>query len=83
MTNNKNDKTFEENLDELQKIVDNLQQGEVPLEEAMDQFQKGINLSKILEKTLSEAEKKLTKVMTADGQETTFQLDTKESSEEQ
>ncbi|MCO6543040.1 MAG: exodeoxyribonuclease VII small subunit [Lactobacillus sp.] len=82
MTNNKNDKTFEENLDELQKIVDNLQQGEVPLEEAMDQFQKGINLSKILEKTLSEAEKKLTKVMTADGQETTFQLDTKESSEE-
>lgn len=76
------DKTFEENLEELQKIVDRLQQGDVPLEEAMKQFQKGVKLSQKLEKTLSEAENKLTKVMTADGQEKDFHLSDKESSQE-
>lgn len=76
------DKTFEENLEELQKIVDRLQQGDVPLEEAMKQFQKGVKLSQKLEKTLSEAENKLTKVMTADGQENDFHLSDKESSQE-
>ena len=48
MTENK---TFEENLEELQQIVDRLQQGDVPLEEAMNQFQKGVKLSQKLEKT--------------------------------
>ncbi|KJY49177.1 Exodeoxyribonuclease 7 small subunit [Bombilactobacillus mellis] len=79
MTENK---TFEENLEELQQIVDRLQQGDVPLEEAMNQFQKGVKLSQKLEKTLSEAENKLTKVMTADGQEQDFHLADKESSQE-
>ena len=79
MTENK---TFEENLEELQQIVDRLQQGDVPLEEAMNQFQKGVKLSQKLEKTLSEAENKLTKVMTADGQEQDFYLEDKESSQE-
>lgn len=79
MTENK---TFEENLEELQQIVDRLQQGDVPLEEAMNQFQKGVKLSQKLEKTLSEAENKLTKVMTADGQKQDFHLEDKESSQE-
>ena len=79
MTENK---TLEENLEELQQIVDRLQQGDVPLEEAMNQFQKGVKLSQKLEKTLSEAENKLTKVMTADGQEQDFHLEDKESSQE-
>lgn len=79
MTENK---TFEENLEELQQIVDRLQQGDVPLEEAMNQFQKGVKLSQKLEKTLSEAENKLTKVMTTDGQEQDFHLEDKESSQE-
>lgn len=79
MTENK---TFEENLEELQQIVDRLQQGDVPLEEAMNQFQKGVKLSQKLEKTLSEAENKLTKVMNADGQEQDFHLADKESSQE-
>ncbi|MBA1435140.1 exodeoxyribonuclease VII small subunit [Bombilactobacillus bombi] len=77
-----NKKTFEENLTELQQIVDELQQGDVPLEKAMTQFQKGVQLSQTLEKTLSEAEKKLTQVMTADGQESDFQLNNQESSDQ-
>lgn len=38
--------TFEESLEELEKIVARLEQGDVPLEEALDAFQKGMDLSK-------------------------------------
>lgn len=62
-------KTFEENLADLEAIVSNLESGNVPLEEAMEKFKKGVTLSKELEKTLSDAEATVTKIMTKDGQE--------------
>lgn len=66
----KDKKTFEENLVALEEIVTKLEQGDVPLEEALAEFQKGMILSKDLQKTLTEAEKTLVKVMQADGTET-------------
>ncbi|MTC89927.1 exodeoxyribonuclease VII small subunit [Streptococcus uberis] len=62
-------KTFEERLQELETIVSKLESGEVPLEEAIAEFQKGMILSKDLQKTLQNAEKTLVKVMQADGSE--------------
>ncbi|HEP1426717.1 TPA: exodeoxyribonuclease VII small subunit [Streptococcus pyogenes] len=62
-------KTFEENLQDLETIVNKLENGDVPLEEAISEFQKGMLLSKELQKTLQEAEKTLVKVMQADGTE--------------
>ncbi|MGT2749321.1 exodeoxyribonuclease VII small subunit [Streptococcus caviae] len=67
MSNKK--KTFEENLQELEEIVGKLENGDVPLEEAIAEFQKGMVLSKDLQKTLESAEKTLVKVMQADGSE--------------
>ncbi|HFH9833818.1 TPA: exodeoxyribonuclease VII small subunit [Streptococcus suis] len=66
----KQTKTFEENLAELEGIVTKLERGDVALEEALAEFQKGMVLSKDLQKTLAEAEKTLVKVMQADGSET-------------
>lgn len=63
----KQTKTFEENLAELEGIVTKLERGDVALEEALAEFQKGMVLSKDLQKTLAEAEKTLVKVMQADG----------------
>ena len=63
-------KTFEENLAELEAVVTRLEQGDVALEEALSEFQKGMQLSKSLQKTLKEAEETLVKVMQADGTET-------------
>lgn len=68
-------KTFEENLADLEAIVQNLESGNVPLEEAMEKFKKGVTLSKELEKTLSEAEETVTKIMTKDGQEVNMKND--------
>ena len=62
-------KTFEENLQDLEAIVTKLENGDVPLEEAIAEFQKGMVLSKDLQNTLEDAEKTLVKVMQADGSE--------------
>ena len=63
-------KTFEENLQDLEAIVTKLETGDVALEDAIAEFQKGMALSKELQNTLEDAEKTLVKVMQADGTET-------------
>ena len=64
------EKKFEDNLADLEAIVQKLESGQVPLEEAISEFQKGMKLSKELQETLDQAEKTLVKVMQADGSET-------------
>jgi exodeoxyribonuclease VII small subunit len=68
------EKTFEENLQDLQQVVSNLEQGDIPLEKALTEFQKGIKLSSELQETLKNAEKTLTKVMQDNGEETNLDL---------
>ncbi|OJG30642.1 hypothetical protein RU99_GL000429 [Enterococcus casseliflavus] len=50
-----------------------MEQGDVPLEEALDAFQKGMVLSKQCKDTLSKAEKSLTKMMTESNEEVPFE----------
>lgn len=64
------EKKFEENLADLEVIVQKLENGDVALEEAIAEFQKGMKLSKELQASLDKAEKTLVKVMQADGTET-------------
>ena len=59
-------RTFEQSLARLEKIVDSLEQGETPLESAIELYEEGIALSKECMETLSKAElrvKKLNKDM--------------------
>ncbi|KTF20234.1 exodeoxyribonuclease VII small subunit [Streptococcus gordonii] len=64
------EKKFEENLADLEVIVQKLENGDVALEEAIAEFQKGMKLSKELQASIDKAEKTLVKVMQADGTET-------------
>ncbi|AWZ38147.1 exodeoxyribonuclease VII small subunit [Ligilactobacillus murinus] len=68
-----NNLTFEQELQMLEAIVGKLEQGDVPLEEALAQFQKGVALSKKLQETLQNAEDTLTKVINEEGQEVIFE----------
>ena len=68
-----NEKTFEQQLQELEQIVNNLEKGTVPLEEAMAQFKEGIDLSNTLQKTLNDAEETLTKVINSNGEEEIYE----------
>lgn len=65
--------TFEENLATLETIVAQLEQGDMPLEQALTQFQKGVALSKELQTTLQDAEKTLTTMMNDSDQEVAFE----------
>ena len=54
--------TFEQDMKNLEEIVKKLEQGDIPLEEAVEKFKQGIDLSKKLQNTLLQAEETLTKV---------------------
>ncbi|MCT7885586.1 MAG: exodeoxyribonuclease VII small subunit, partial [Lactobacillus iners] len=65
MSDQKN--TFEEQLKQLQDIVTKLEGGNVPLEDALNQFQEGVKLSRELEQKLNDAEKIVAKLIDKDG----------------
>ncbi|MCC5894595.1 MAG: exodeoxyribonuclease VII small subunit [Alkalibacterium sp.] len=50
-------------MKELEIIVQQLEQGDVPLEEALDQFQEGIKLSRYCKGIVEDAEKTVTKMV--------------------
>jgi exodeoxyribonuclease VII small subunit len=51
--------SFEEALQNLEKIVKELETGEVPLEQAIARFQEGMRLAKICREKLDQAEQKI------------------------
>ena len=67
------EQTFEESLNALEEIVQRLERGDVPLEEALAAFQEGMALSKQCQDTLEKAEKTLTKMMTENNEEIVFE----------
>lgn len=62
---NKENKTFEENLQRLEQIVRAMERGDVALEESLKLFQEGTELVRNCGKLLDEAELQVKKVMTA------------------
>jgi exodeoxyribonuclease VII small subunit len=61
-------KTFEQNLDELEKIVKQLEDGDLPLEESLKLFESGVRLSRECRERLTNAERRIEILMKdADG----------------
>ncbi len=60
--NSKNIK-FEEALAELESVVDKLQNGDLPLEDAIEEFQRGTELSKICLEKLNAAKAAVQKLV--------------------
>jgi exodeoxyribonuclease VII small subunit len=50
---------FEAALAELESIVQRLEQGELPLEESLRQFERGVALTRSCQKALRQAEQKI------------------------
>lgn len=55
----KKEKKFEDELKELEEIVRNLENGDLNLDEAIKEFEKGMKISKECTKKLDLAEKKI------------------------
>ena len=56
-------KTFEQAMKQLEKIVQDLESGDMPLEKAIKTFEEGIRLSKFCSEKLDETEKRITILM--------------------
>ena len=50
---------FEKDLEKLEEIVGALEEGELPLDDALKRFEEGVKLAKRCEKALADAEKKI------------------------
>lgn len=62
---------FEEAMKELEAVVSQIESGTKGLDESVELFEKGIELSKSCQKMLDSAEKKV-RVLMADGSEVDF-----------
>ncbi len=59
--------SFEAGLDELEKIVRELESGDLPLERSLALFEKGMALSQACRKQLEEAESRVELLLKKDG----------------
>jgi exodeoxyribonuclease VII small subunit len=68
MADNKDNlKDFEKSLQHLEKIVSNMESGELGLEESLEQFEKGIKLAKNCQDTLVNAELRVEQLVEKNG----------------
>jgi exodeoxyribonuclease VII small subunit len=56
-------KTFETSLEELERIVRELEQGELPLEKSLELFEQGVKLSRECQDRLNQAERRIEVLM--------------------
>lgn len=61
-------KSFEEQMENLEKIVAELENGNLNLDESVNKFEEGIKISKECNKILEEAEKKITILVSENGE---------------
>jgi exodeoxyribonuclease VII small subunit len=67
---------FEESLEQLEKLVEELEGGELDLDEALKRFEKGVKLSGALNASLEEANRKVEKlILSASGEARSEPLD--------
>jgi exodeoxyribonuclease VII small subunit len=50
---------FEASLAELEQLVERMEQGNLPLEESLKLFERGVQLTRICQKALKDAEQKV------------------------
>ena len=61
------EKSFEENMEQLEKIVTELEKGDLNLDESVKKFEQGMKISKKCNDILENAEKKITILLEKNG----------------
>lgn len=67
--------TFEESLEKLESIVKKLESGEVPLDDAINEFNTAMKLAKSCDEKLKSAEEAITKIINPDGSLSDFKVE--------
>ena len=70
MTKETESPSFEETLSELETIVNEMESGDLPLNKALEKFERGIALSRQGQQSLEHAEQKVKILLSNQGEET-------------
>ena len=72
MTTRKKPKSlsFEQSMQELETLVSKMEQGDLPLEDALQSFERGIQLARHSQQKLKDAEQKVQILTSQNGQQT-------------
>ncbi len=73
----KKEKTFEESLVKLEEIVKKLESGQVPLDDAITSFTEAMELSKVCNEKLKNAEDNINKILKDNGKFKEFKIEEK------
>ncbi|KXI27415.1 exodeoxyribonuclease VII small subunit [Paraglaciecola hydrolytica] len=68
--------SFEQSMQELETIVSKMEQGDLPLEDALQNFERGIQLARLSQQKLKDAEQKVQILMSQNGQANLLDFDT-------
>lgn len=68
------EKTFEENLKNLEFLVKELETGNVPLEDAINKYTEAMELAKDCSEKLNSATEKVNKILSNDGELKDFEV---------
>ena len=67
--------SFEDNLKELEEIVAKLEKGDVPLDNAIEEFKRAMDLVKACDDKLKNAEDTIAKIVNDNGEVTDFDVE--------
>ena len=67
--------SFEDNLKELEEIVEKLEKGDVPLDNAIEEFKKAMDLVKACDNKLKDAQDTIAKIVNENGEVVDFNVE--------
>jgi len=73
---------FEKSLSELEALVTKLEQGDIPLEEALKTFERGVALTRQCQTALRTAQQKVEVLLARNGDETVEPFDSEDEEED-
>lgn len=66
--------SFEESLEKLEEIVNKLENGDVPLDDAIEEFNNAMQLVNVCNKKLSAAKESIAKIVKENGEIVNFEI---------
>jgi len=72
---------FEKSLEELERLVEKMEAGNLSLEESLKYFERGVALTRSCQKALAEAEQKVRILLEKDGKQQLQPFDTGDNSD--
>ena len=70
MPRKKSTTLFEDSLEELEQLVEQMEHGDISLEESLKSFERGVKLTRTCQKALQDAEQKVQILLEKNGKQT-------------